>query len=537
MKRRVIAAFLCATLLDVVAVSAYNGKTIIPVSSDLYTIVDNLYQESGKVTPNDARPWTIDEMAAAGSAINPSVLSESGRSALRFLKEELTGDEPAFSEEAFSFDSSPSLTVESFFHLPLSDTTGSQPQSYEWIHGYEERQPFLSIPLEFWYGDSLYMTSELAAKEEHLTVTSPSTPDVAQNYFNVLLDDPNIRIDLYFPFRAVLATGGKWWNFFAGRDQLSWGGAVSGNLMLSDYSDFYDYVGLSFFTPSFKMTNVYIATDRFLADGTEIGFSGFIGHRLEMRFFERLKFVVNESVTYSSYTPELPRDLNYLMVFHNWMSPERFNSLLSVELEVVPWRYFTLYGHLAMDEFAVQYELDREGGGGPPIYGYVAGVKGAYPLGGGYLNGAFEWVQTSPWLYNRRASPYFYNTRRYWSLTTDQMEYITKPFGYEYGPDTIVYLVSASYNVPGSWSGEIDIKRIIQGEQYAGSTWDPAPGDAPPTGTPEKKWIITASGAWQPFRFLSVGGGLNWSYTVNPTHLHGERRSDLEVTAFASAGL
>ena len=531
-KKRLVAA-VCASLLTIAYAGALNGKTVIPVSSHLYRIIDNLYHEAGKAPPNFARPWNVDEMSAITALIDPAVLSETGRGALSYLEKELAA-QPAFAEESFSFDSSPSVTVETFFHLPIADSVGTAPEAYKWIHGYEQRRPFLRIPLEFWYGEKLYMTSVLEAKEEHRTVTSASTPDVAGNYLNVLFDDPNVRIDLYFPFRALLSTGGDWWSLILGRDKLSWGGGVSGNLMLSDYSDFYDFIWLSFFSPSFKMTNLYIMTDRFGPDGTDIGFSGFIGRRLEMRLFDRLAIAVNESVTFANFPPELPRDFNYLMIFHNWMAPERFNSLLSVEIEYTPGRYFSLYGHLAMDEFTTGYEAEREGGGGPPIYGYIAGVKGAYPLGAGYLDAAFEWAQTSPWLYNRRAPPYFYNVRRYWSLTTDRMEFITKPFGYAYGPDIIVFFLTASYSKPGSYAAGIEITRLLKGEEDAGSSWDPAPGDTPPTGIPERSWIVSLYGSRRLHAFFEIGGGLNWSYTANPDHLKGEQRSDLEITAFAS---
>ncbi len=537
MKKARLALVVCAELLAATSVSAMNGKTVIPVSSELYTIVDDLYHEAGKVPPNFARPWNADEMSTIVSSIDPTLLSETGRAALLYVRNELSNTGALVNEGEFSFDSSPSATVETFFHIPITASTEEAPGAYEWIYGYEERQPFLQIPLEFWYGQSFYMTSVLETREEYRAITSASSPGVADNHLNVLFDDPNIRLDLYFPFRALLSTGGDWWSFLMGRDKLSWGGGVSGNLMLSDYSDFYDFVWLSFFSHSFKMTNVYIVTDHFLPDGSDANFSGFIGHRFEMRFFERLKLAVNESVTFANLPPELPRDLNFLMVFHNWTDPTRFNSLLSIEIEYTPWRYFNLYGHVAMDEFTTGYEAERGGGGGPPIYGYLAGVKGAYPLGAGYLDGAFEWAQTSPWLYNRRAPPYFYNVRRYWSLVTDKMEFITKPFGYEYGPDVSLLYLTASYSVPGSYKAGMDVTRSLKGEKDAGSPWDPAPGDAPPTGVPEKKWIVGLNGSWQPLSYLEIGAGLNWSYTANPGHQEGERRSDLEIWAFVSVKL
>ena len=159
-----------------------------------------------------------------------------------------------------------------------------------------------------------------------------------------------------------------------------------------------------------------------------------------------------ESVTFGNFIPELIRDLNYLMVFHNWTIPERTNSLMTVEFTVNPWKYFNVYGQVAMDEFTTEYEADRDGNGGPPIFGYMAGAKGAGPLGSGYLSLVGEWVLTNPWLYNRKSSPYFYNTRRIYSLVTDYWEYIAKPLGYEYGCDSIVYYGEVSYRVPGLWT-------------------------------------------------------------------------------------
>ena len=537
MKTNIFLAAVWAALFSISSVAAFNGKTVVPVSSDLYQMVENLYLETGLAPPNSARPWTADEAVSLLSLIDHSSLSPAGQRVYSYIREQLTGQNLAFKEENFSFNSSPSMTVEAFAHFPIHDSTDSPYEAYEWVHGYEERSPFLTIPLEFWYGDRLYMTSVLEAKEEYRTVTSPTTPDVANNYLNVLLDDPNIRLDLYFPFRAVLSTGGDWWHLLFGRDKLSWGGGVSGNLMLSDYGDFYDFIGLTFFSPSFKLTNIYAMTDRYLPDGEDIGFSGLIGHRLEMRFFEKLKLTINESVSFSKLPPEIPRDFNFLMVYHNWMAPERLNSLLSVEVDYTPWRYFTIYGQFAMDEFAVQYEIDRGGGGGPPVYGYLAGIRGGYPLGPGYLSGALEWAQTSPWLYNRRASPYFYNVRRYWSLVTDSYEFLTKPIGYKFGPDAIVVHFASKYTLPGSYAADIGVTRVIKGEKNAGSAWDPAPGDSPPTGVPEKKWIVHIEVSWKPLSFLEVGGGLNWSYTANPDHQNGEVRSDFEITAFVSAGL
>lgn len=516
-----------------------SPRTILPLSSPVYEMIDSLFYETGMAQPDTARPWSCGELEAVLSRIDSTRLSEAGKRVYDYILEEILGGEDALvSKRNFTFDSSIILSPEGFYHFELEDTNGAEPQAYEWNHGYEERQSFLTIPLEFWYGDAFYMTTVLEAKEEHMTVTSPATPDVAQNYFNVLFDDPNPRLDLYFPFRADLSVGGQWWDLFFGRDDLSWGNGVSGNLLLSDYSDFHDFLMFKLRSKNFTFTNLYTVMDKYLPDGSPVTYSAFLGHRLDAVFFDgRLGLAVVESVTFANYLPEIIRDLNYLMVFHNWTIPERTNSLMTVEVTINPWKYFNIYGQLAMDEFTTGYEDERGGNGGPPVFGYMAGLKGAYPLGQGYLSLTGEWVQTSPWLYNRASPPYYYNTRRIYSLVTDNWVYLAKPLGYEYGSDSIVYYFEASYNFPGLFSAGLDITRLLQGETGILAPWDPWQEISTPSGIPEQSWIIHLTGTYDPFPFLSVGADLSWSSTQNSGHVSGAIRKDIEIAAHVSVKL
>ena len=520
-----------------------NPRTILPVSSPVYQMIDNIYYESGFAQPETARPWSYSELSSTLDRIDFFSLSKAGKEAYGYIQGIVNWDEPLVADGNFSFDSGINLTPEGFYHFEIEDSLEEPPEAYDWNHGYEERKSFLTIPLEFWYGNSLYMISQIEVKEEYRTVTSPSTPDVAGNYFNVLFDDPNPRLDLYFPFRAVLSLGGDWWDIYFGRDDLSWGNGVSGNLMLSDYSDFYDFLELKTRSKIFTFTSIYSVMDKYLPnedrfDGETTPYSAFMSHRLEARFLDgKIQAAVNESVTFSNYLPEIIRDLNYLMIFHNWTIPERTNSLMSFELSINPWKYMNIYGQLAMDEFATKYETDRDGGGGPPIWGYLAGIKGAYPVDSGYLSFVGEWAQTSPWLYNRRTDPYFYNTRRYWSLVTDTFEYVTKPLGYEYGSDSIVYYFRAKYSMPGLFSAGMDLTRLLKGETDIGNEWDPQIEDVTPTGTPEKKWILHLFGEYMPFSFLSVGADFYWSDSENADHIIGAVQKNIELAGFISLNL
>ena len=267
--------FLSLFLFIPIFLFSLSPRTILPLSSPMYAMIDNLCYESGQAQPDTARPWSYGEVDKVLSWIQYSSLSEAGKNAYAYIRRSIDREDILVSNEEFSFDSSISLSPEGFYHFELEDTLAEPPQSYEWQHGYEERQSFLKIPLEFWYADRLYMTTILEAKEEHMTVTSPGTPDVAQNYFNVLFDDVNPRIDLYFPFRAVLSAGGDWWDIYFGRDDLSWGNGESGNLLLSDYSDFHDFIMLKLRSDNFTFTNIYTVMDKYLPSGDAITYSRF----------------------------------------------------------------------------------------------------------------------------------------------------------------------------------------------------------------------------------------------------------------------
>jgi hypothetical protein len=524
--------------------ASQNGRAVIGLSSPIYRMMDSLYLEQGKALPSQARPWTEDEARAALDRLDAETLSDAGHAAYRAILGELDKKRLA-RQDGFEFDTAAVLTPEFYLRSNMGKDPAAAEEDYVWNHGYDERSPFISVPLEFLFGDSFCLYSDLAFKEERAAVDSAWRTDgsyaegVLDNHWNVIFDQwDNPRLDLYFPFRAFMATGGKGWDLQFGRDKLSWGNGNSGNLMLSDYSDFYDFVSLSFLSRNFKMTNVYASMYPFLPDAahTRLDFSAFMGHRLEIRIAERFLIAINESVSLGSFTEdeEPLQDMNFMMVFHNWLS-ERANSLMSLEFQANPWRYVTLYGQGAMDEFTTQYEADRGGGGGPPIFGGLLGAEGSYPLGPGYLSGSLEYAVTSPWLYNRSAPPYYYNVRRYWSLGTDEYEYVVKPLGYRYGPDALVFYGEVRYDVPAGPSYALDVRYIMKGEKEIGSVWDPAPGDAAPSGVAERSLVIHAGADYPILSWLAASADVYFDFTRDRDHIPGAFRNDFELALGLSA--
>jgi hypothetical protein len=536
-------AFAMILILAAASADAQNDRRVIGLDSPVYRMMDSLYLEQSFAPPSQARPWTEAEARNALSRLDAEKLSPAGLAAAKAI-EAILSPKLAVDDEGFAFGSAPRITVEAYGRANLEKDAASTEEAYIWNHGYEKRAPFISIPMECLFGESTYIFTDLAFKEERAAVDSAwrldgtFAPGVLDNHWNVLFDDSNPRLDLYFPFRAFLSFGGPAWNVEFGRDKLSWGNGTTGNLMLSDWSDFYDFLSLSLYSKYFKMTSVYAQMDAMLPDGSPLIAQAFLGHRLEFRLYERFLISINESVALGGYAYGEPvRDFNFMMVFHNWMIPERSNSLMTLELQANPWRYVTVYGQFAMDEFATKYEEDRTGGGGPPIFGYLAGAKGSYPLGPGYLSAVMEWVQTSPWLYNRASPPYYENVRRYWSLGTDSFQYVTKAIGYRYGPDSIVLYGEARYDIPAGASYSLDARYLIQGERNLGTAWDPVPGELAPTGIPQRSFILHGGAEYPIFPWLKATADAYLAFIRNRDHIEGAYRDDFEAAIGLSATL
>jgi hypothetical protein len=109
---------------------------------------------------------------------------------------------------------------------------------------------------------------------------------------------------------------------------------------------------------------------------------------------------------------------------------------------------------------------------------------------------------------------------------------ITKPLGYEYGPDSIVWYGEVSYQWPDSVSATIDCTYLRQGENTISTEWDPQEGDEAPTGTAENS-LIFHLGAEYPFlKWLSAGVDLYYSSVTNRNHVEGAYSKDFEFSAF-----
>ncbi|OHD14703.1 MAG: hypothetical protein A2Z96_05815 [Spirochaetes bacterium GWB1_48_6] len=526
--KRLLGVSLLLCLFSISTAFSQNGQRYLDLDSRAYTFFDAIFLEQGLAEASTARPWSMEQARHELERIDTSVLSSAGTLAYEYLNSifAYAGSMNAGFNAALNFVTSP----QGFVHANLRSDESYEASEYTWVRGYENRNAFLEIPVDFWLDSGFYAYMNLEIKEEHATV------DGGGNYFNVVLDDPYPQIDLYFPFQAYTSLGGPGWSFRFGRDRLSWGNGRTGNMLLSDYSDFYDFLGLTLFGKKATLNSVYALLDAFDAKTLEPSvYSALMAHRLDLRLTDRLVISLNESVVFGNQEPELVRDLNYLMIFHNWMIPSRSNSLMSLEFNYTPLTDFQIYGQIAMDEFATTYEEERSGGGGPPIFGFMLGTDGVYPMGSGYLTGGAEWAMTSPWMYSRRKAPYYYNVRRYWSLTEDAYEYIVKPIGYRYGPDAIVWNIHVGYDIPEGLELGLEGTYLIKGTTTLATAWNPQEGDAAPSGlNPERTFTLSFDASYPVRTWIEIGLGLTFISSRDIGHIEGTYSDDLELSAYAS---
>lgn len=522
MKKHKQAGFLTILFFLSGSIWGLNGMKMVPLESPLYSYMDMLYIQAGRVPPSDDRPWTEKQFGIYLHYLDISALTLPEKKLYSLLEGQTKGVQQG-KKEKYRFKGSIVTSLDTFF------ASNDSPE-YSWMHNYKKRPPMLKIPLELWLFDSLYMDSSLDLKEE-------STADeLVGNHTNwVNMAEP--QIDQYFPMRAFLDFGGANWFIQFGRDKVSWGNGQYSNLMLSDNPDKYDFLRFSTYWNEFSLSGMYVTMDPVLPDGTPVRASAFIGHRLEFLPFPFLKLTLNEAVSMidkgDSTTAVQPiRDFNFLMIYHNWTVPARTNSLLTTEITAVPFRNFSVYGQFAIDEFVTKYEAERGGGGGPGVYGWLAGFKGVIPFGISMVTYGGEGAATSPWLYNRHDPPYFYDVHKYWSFVKDSYQYTIDPIGFKNGPDARVLYLYGRYDIPLLFSFQADFTLISKGETTIFTPYDAHPGDMTPLGIPETTYRIHTGGRYVFSKHFSFGLDLYYRTVLNKNHVTGnDVFNDFEAAA------
>jgi hypothetical protein len=302
--------------------------------------------------------------------------------------------------------------------------------------------------------------------------------------YPAIMEDVNMN----FPVRSFVSLGGRGWNLALGRDRLSWGPGESGNLLVGSHIEYHDNARLCFYNHALKYTlnlSSFPYPDEYyemingshdkarpvVDAGETVNFTGirlFIAHRFEWRILKnKLNMAFTDAIMYEHENGYVdPTVLSPLIILHNLYRRENSNSILSLEMDFSPVKRINLYGAVVVDEFRLgggEPDPGKEDEASPNGFGYLAGVKTAFPLKAGPTAGllslSLEGAYTDPYLYlrssvyrNRRGLNFVTATRYFAAAGEDRCYYNEDFLGYRWGGDAVVANLRAGYEVFGAWN-------------------------------------------------------------------------------------
>ena len=532
----IITFILC--IVSTVATYGGNGQRVVAVDDGLYDAMCALYFSQGMAAPSSTGPWTVAEMDMMLERIDVSRLSAGERRLYDMIADEL-GRRPRFQpDDALAIDAGIVFSPYMYVHSNSDDFTNPDDWSNDgWWGDWNRMESLLAIPLAISIGDHMYGYTEIQAganrsmladiheigqvsADANGQVTSVTTSPSSVSYSgrnilsNVFLLPPGEGNDfnLNFPYSAFASAGGEHWNLMIGRQKLSWGPGVTGNLMIGDQIPYHNNARFSAFTRSFKYTFsvssfIHPMNYTFRVHETDPrdeqdkwfdyldlyydqarprdGLSMFIAHRLEWRIGERADMAITEAIMYQSESGNI--DLSVLSptaLFHNYYIRGNANSLLSFELDMTIFRNFNFYAVFLIDEINGPGEYDSDEPFPPSAFGAQVGIRTSWPMEHGYLYGSLEGVYTDPFLYLRDdgrdprgsgaygvnfivAVPEYVNGTGGQRVANYSLEFL----GYRYGNDSIVADLNLGWKDYRGWSMEGNFMYLVQGVMDRYSRW------------------------------------------------------------------
>lgn len=508
-----------------------NDQTIYPTDSELVESVREVMTRAGIAPLFGDGPYSAAELRNEldrAIARSREPLTAELRQEVARLRAELEPVVDYREGDSFAFRATSVFSVESYLNL--------QGPGFPWAHDVAARRPLYSLPLEAWIGDGAYANMRPDVRKNYpnfrnyITDSEPETvnPDPVTN----VITDIN-EIDVQFPHQGFLSVGGDHWNLQFGRDHLEWGYGRTGDLLLSDYADYHDYVRLSAFFDRFKFQTVWLSLEPWLRQDehddpeTEVDegepddlerHKSFMAHRFNIRLWDWGNISYTEAVMFGRDDMEL-RYLNPFVSYHNWfVNPHLTNTLHSLEVEATPLPGVLGYAVLTADQWSAPTEEGSYTEDEPDALGYMAGVTWLTSLAGGRLKINGEWVRTDPWLY---IGPYphtsYYSRRRVQAENAEPATKVLldKPLGYRYGPDAQVFSLYWEYSRLSLFTLSMEGMLRYKGENTIRRLLPPVDAEdrnrVTPSGDhPERTWELTLSADAYPFPLLDVRPAAAW---------------------------
>lgn len=346
------------------------------------------------------------------------------------------------------------------------------------------------------------------------------------------------------PFRAFAALGKNWWNIQIGRDRLSFGGARSGNLLLSDTPDYYDFARISVFASWIKYSMVISQIPLFFnqsfVDPLIVDFSnnqdiqtGSVNrytyiHRIDVSLGKKFSLGITEQLITGDSSIQL-RFLNPFMFTHNYFSgydnPKwgndigmMDNALFSIDFHCAPFKNLSFYGQWVIDE--INIKIFEGGSNEPGGMGYLAGVEYYMPFKKSAALFFAEFVYADPYLYvdnSPFAASYWF--RRMVGNPVSDSRY--RWIGHPNGRDAITLILGSRIYLNEKLNIAAGAGYAVRGEH--GIVWDLtnseySAAERTPTGRPEHALTFSASAEYKLTKTITAYGGAALDIMFNAYH-------------------
>ena len=572
----------------------YSDFDIVPVGSPVYSTLRQLFHEAGLENFTRDLPMTVKEVRLCIERLprNENTAKQIDKLAEQFslVKKEgmplkLSVTLAAETQANINDDYTEWINnTEKTYHeygnpsaasIEVSDKVYDNTDG-NWEYGYKDRHVPVKLQL------AMPITSSIFGRVDGSIGKDPFQIGVAQdNYVNIPTSGE--QVDLMAPYRAFISGGSQQFFFQLGRDRISWGNGISGNLIMSDAPLYYDFFRFSWFNDKFKYSFITVGLETWLLDRDFIyRFDGtlrdpsieedaaeiaaakeyysqskfFLGHRAEFYPFKNLYIAISENTIFGG-KPLTWNYINPFMLYHSYYVQGYGNSFLTMEASYSPIRRLNVYGQVGVDQFQTPMEVANGWGGDeePGAMGYIAGLSYHPQIFKKQFTFGYEWAYTSAYLYYGNQydhdEPYGGNSpvlaiasrRRVNSLVNPIKvnSYVDQSIGYYTGPDSVVHYFYADF--PELLSGlrwGTEVTWLQKGERHMSTQFFVPTGRgsaAGPTGIVENKVTSELWGEMQLRENITVGGQVDFILYRNLHNIYGDNGWDLQAGFFCSWGI
>lgn len=570
--KKAFVVFALFLLLIALPLTASTSQKYYPVASDEWQTVNEICHWAGVSGPTSNGPVTASQLLLALERAERYI--DSDNAVLDSIKAVLNEESPFYSDELASISLNGELSPEMYVQTSRPYGADRWNTDGDWfVRSHSERESLFSLILENTIRDNFYARLRFSFRQK----SNPPDEDVWNK--NIHFSFVGNIINQNFPFDGGVSLGSGGLSLIVARSRVSLGEGYTGNTAVGDNYDYQDFMKAGFYS---KSSSVFLTLTSFdSSHGTDIAFpwdvrvSSFSGWKnirhsasYEIVLVDRLKLSL-AFVTLLDTTASFDiRYLNPFIFLHNMYnfhengeshkySTLEANNMISIDLSWTFARKWNIYFQVTMDQLQLPGESDEyihnfnytepntfaglfnisysdiiNGSGILNLYGEVV-----YAMAGMYLNSKYygedgSVVQTAS---DSRCWSQDWLTGYHRELeSSDDMSYS----GYKYGPDNVVVSLGGTYRVPYGFAVSGSLFYMAHGEKGRGTeplnyTFygidDVANVNRLPLyGTVEHTFVVKAEGEMQLLSFLSLSGGLAYSYRWNYRNCSGDTFSNLQ---------